>query len=99
MEYSYYDSPVGRLLLTSEHGALTGLWMDARAPEGASREEDNPVLIQTKNWLDGYFRGEPPEIDFPLAPEGTAFQCRVWQILLAIPYGETRSYGDIAREH
>lgn len=98
MEYSYYDSPVGRLLLTSEHGALTGLWMDARAPEGASREEDNPVLIQTKNWLDGYFRGEPPEIDFPLAPEGTAFQCRVWQILLAIPYGETRSYGDIARE-
>ena len=97
MYYAEYPSPLGTLLLTCEENALTGLWMNRQAPpEG--RREDHPVLKQICLWLDDYFRGEPGPILFPLEPEGTPFQKQVWQILLEIPYGQTRSYGDIARE-
>lgn len=95
--YTYYDSPVGRLLLTCDGEALTGLWMDREAPADA-RPGQAAVLVSAGKWLDGYFRGEKPEMEFPLAPAGTAFQKHVWDILLAIPYGQTRTYGDIARE-
>lgn len=89
-----YDSPVGKLLLQSDGQRLTGLWMnrDCGEPEG------DPVLEKAKLWLDDYFRGEVREADFPLAPAGTVFQKQVWEILLTIPYGQTRTYGDIARE-
>lgn len=97
MYYAEYPSPLGTLLLTCEENALTGLWMNRQAPSAGSRE-DHPVLKQACLWLDDYFRGEPGPILFPLEPEGTPFQKQVWQILLEIPYGQTRSYGDIARE-
>lgn len=96
--YAEYQSPVGRLLLTGENGALTGLWMEREAPADGVPSDGEPVLVQAKNWLDGYFRGDCPKIGFSLAPKGTAFQKLVWEILLAIPYGKTRSYGDISRE-
>ena len=89
-----YDSPVGKLLLTCTDQALTGLYMNREIPE----EEDHPLFRQTKKWLDAYFRGAPPEPDIPLAMEGTPFQQQVWQLLLNIPYGEVRTYGDLARE-
>lgn len=89
-----YDSPVGKLLLTCTDQALTGLYMNREIPE----EEDHPLFRQTKKWLDAYFRGAPPEPDIPLAMEGTPFQQQVWQLLLNIPYGEIRTYGDLARE-
>lgn len=90
-----YDSPVGRLLLTCEDSGLTGLWMDR---EDAKREDCHPILEQAKTWLDAYFQGKALPAAFPLKPKGTAFQQQVWQILLTIPYGGTRTYGDIARE-
>ena len=91
----WYASPLGGLLLTCDEEGLTGLWMDREKPEA---EDTHPVLEQTKNWLDAYFRGEKPALDLPLAPKGTAFQMQVWEILLTIPFGQTRTYGDIARE-
>lgn len=94
--YAEFSSPVGMLLLESDGEHLTGLWMDREAPE---RTEDAPVLEKTRQWLDAYFRGENPPVDaIPLLPAGTVFQQKVWDILLRIPYGQTRTYGDIARE-
>lgn len=95
MEYFMgYDSPVGRLLLTSDGESLTGLWMNRPVPG----ESALPLFGQVRAWLDAYFRGENAPIDFPLAPKGTEFQRQVWKLLLEIPYGCTRTYGDIARE-
>ena len=67
--------------------------MEGAVPENACRRE-TPVLVQTENWLERYFRGENPPMNLPLAPEGTAFQRRVWDSLLTIPYGETRTYDE-----
>lgn len=93
MRYGYYQSPLGLLLLAWEEGGLCGLWMNREAPEEAVALPE-----EAAQWLDDYFRSQPREISFPLKPAGTAFQKQVWQILLAIPYGQTRSYGEIARE-
>ena len=92
MDYCEYPSPVGTLCLTADSGGLTGIWMH---PE---KTEDFPVLTQAVHWLDTYFGGNPTDVDFPLNPHGTAFQQQVWQLLLDIPYGKTRTYGDIGRE-
>ena len=92
MDYCQYPSPVGTLYLTADEDGLTGVWMH---PE---KTEDFPVLSQAKLWLDSYFAGNPAEISFPLNPQGTAFQKQVWEILLTIPYGETTTYGTLARE-
>ncbi|MBQ8237348.1 MAG: methylated-DNA--[Oscillospiraceae bacterium] len=95
MDYiTRYPSPVGMLTITSDGEAITGLWMDG---SGEIRD-DLPVLVAARNWLDRYFRGErPAPKELPLSPAGTDFQKQVWGRLLEVPYGETRSYGDIAR--
>jgi len=98
VQYAEHPSPLGLLLLESDGDALTGLWMNRKAPPGAVLADGDGVLPDVAAWLDAYFRGEPGPIDFPLKPAGTAFQKRVWQRLLEIPYGETVSYGTIARE-
>lgn len=98
MYFLKYESPVGPLLLLSDGHALTGLWMNKAAPADALAGEDVPALVQSAAWLDGYFRGEPPRMEIALAPEGTDFQKQVWQILLDIPFGQTRTYGEIAKE-
>lgn len=90
------ESPLGTLLLTCEAKGLTGIYIGKPLPEGTP--EDHPILLATAKWLDGYFAGNPLPIDIPLAPVGTVFQKQVWQILLDIPYGASRTYGDIARE-
>ena len=95
MFYAPYDSPLGTLLLECTDAGLSGIYMDREIPE---RPDDHPLLRQTAAWLDAYFRGENLPVDIPLEPEGTVFQKQIWKILLTIPYGATRSYGDIARE-
>lgn len=92
MKYCEYSSPVGALYLTADEGGLTGIRMHP------AKTEDFPVLSQAKAWLDGYFSGNPSACAFPLNPKGTAFQKQVWELLLTIPYGETTTYGTIARE-
>lgn len=94
MYVSWYVSPVGKLMLTCTDQGLTGLYMNREV----SRQEEHPVLRQTIQWLDAYFRGENPPVTVPLALEGTTFQKLVWEILLTIPSGETRSYASIAKE-
>lgn len=98
MTYSdIFDSPVGPLYLTSDGEKLTGLWM--RKPEGEAVRADLPVFREARKWLDAYFRGEDPAVEaLPLAPAGTPFQKMVWELLLDIPFGQTRTYGDLAKE-
>ena len=93
-----YTSPLGNLLLTSDGEALTGLRMQESIPVGACLKPELPVLEAAKSWLDGYFSGVASERSFPLRAEGTPFQKLVWEILLTIPFGSTRTYGDISAE-
>lgn len=99
MEYSArYDSPIGVLTLNSDGTSLTGLWM-LDSPGGTMPDDSLAVFARTRRWLDAYFRGENPLINaLPLSPYGTPFQTLIWDILLTIPFGETRTYGDIAKE-
>lgn len=95
---AYIDSPLGRLGLAENNGALTHLFFapGKKAPAGALGES-SPFLEACAAALDGYFSGRRTHFDdIPLAPEGTPFQQRIWAALRAIPYGETRSYKAIA---
>lgn len=95
--YTQYPSPIGILTLTSDGEHLTGLWMEGQSQPTEMIPGDFPLFQIARAWLDAYFRGENPAIDhLPLSPVGTAFQHRVWEILLTVPYGETITYGQIA---
>lgn len=97
--YSYYDSPVGKLLLAGDESALTlisfpgGKAARQPAPDWLRRNE---LFKTVKHQLAAYFAGELTEFDLALRPEGTGFQLLVWQALRQISYADTRSYGDIA---
>lgn len=99
----YYASPLGNILLTADETGLTGLWFEGQKyfaqglPE-ERREAETPVLTQTKDWLDIYFSGEKPDFLPPLHPAGSQFRQDVWNLLLEIPYGETRTYGEISKK-
>lgn len=93
--FAYLSSPVGTLTLTEEEGALTGLYFGRLSRQG--QEVLSPVLEETARQLSEYFSGKRREFSLPLSPKGTEFQLRVWRALETIPYGETRSYGDMAR--
>lgn len=100
----HYDSPIGGILLASDEEGLTGLWFDGEkyypSKEGVEnmKEEENTILTETKRWLDIYFTGVNPDFIPPLHPIGSIFRKYVWDILLEIPYGETITYGSIAKE-
>ena len=121
-----YSSPIGRLTLAAQGGALVGLWvagqrffgspygideasarsaLDLTSPDSresvraaAEWDETNALALRAAAaWLDGYFAGEAPSpVCVPIAPAGTDFQQRVWEAMDAIPYGATRTYGQIA---
>lgn len=95
MYFREYDSPVGKLLLESDGENLTGLWMNREAP---GKTDDLSLFDQVEQWLDAYFRGEERDMDFPLRPSGTEFQKTIWDLLLQIPFGQTCSYGFLARQ-
>lgn len=95
MNFAEYSSPVGSLLLCSDGIHLTGVWFDREIPEPL---KEDGVLRAAKQWLDGYFRGEGREPEFPILPEGTAFQKQVWQLLRQIPYGQVTTYSCLARQ-
>lgn len=99
---SHYASPLGGMTLVSDGTALVGLYFDGQkyAAEGldAKRTQKNlPIFEEARRWLDVYFSGRKPDFTPPTAPAGTAFQQSVWEILRTIPYGETTTYGAIAR--
>lgn len=100
----HYDSPLGGILLAADDVGLTGLWFDGQKyfARGLSNEriaQETSVLTEAKRWLDIYFAGKEPDFTPPLHPIGSAFRRSVWEILLQIPYGQTATYGEIARQH
>jgi methylated-DNA-[protein]-cysteine S-methyltransferase len=99
--FGYLESPIGRLMLTSNGTALTGLFMEPsrkvpQTAEGWAEDLSVAPLAETVVQLREYFAGSRREFDLPLHFEGTTFQRRVWQELTEIPYGETWSYGQLA---
>ncbi|WP_411086464.1 methylated-DNA--[protein]-cysteine S-methyltransferase [Streptomyces sp. 061-3] len=99
--YTVVDSPYGPLTLVATDGVLSGLYMTEqrhRPPEETFGDPDPRLFAETIRQLDAYFAGELREFDLPLHLDGTPFQRSVWEQLRQIPYGETRSYGELA-EH
>jgi methylated-DNA-[protein]-cysteine S-methyltransferase len=92
------DSPVGPLTLTATPGGLAGVYFEAHKHGGPppGQTGDNDVLKDARRQISAYFAGRRLTFDLPLRPQGTAFQQQVWAHLLAIPFGETVSYGWIA---
>lgn len=97
------DSPVGRLtLVATDQGLAAILWENDRPRRVRlnieAEDASHPVLVETERQLAEYFSGRRKAFTLALDLAGTAFQRRVWEALLTIPFGETRSYGQIARQ-
>ena len=96
MEFLLLDTSLGPIALGEEEGAITRLCLPGQpTPRLMSRE--TPLLKQGRQELLEYLAGERRDFDLPLHPRGTPFQRRVWQALEAIPYGQTRTYAQIAQ--
>jgi methylated-DNA-[protein]-cysteine S-methyltransferase len=89
-------SPLGTLRLHAHADELVGIYLPDQSAPNVARASSR-VLARCAEQLAEYFAGARVAFDLPLAPRGTGFQQLVWRALLAIPFGETRSYGDIAR--
>ena len=99
----HYDSPMGRILLAADEIGLRGLWFDgqkyfARDLPEKRIEQETHAIAEVRRWLDVYFTGKEPGFLPPLHPIGSAFRQAVWTVLLQIPYGQTTTYGALARE-
>ncbi len=103
--YTVIDSPVGDLRIVEHNGAIIAIEFSPFLPVGQShdgrprgaRQDDHPLLVEAVSQLRAYFGRDLKEFDLPLAPVGSAFQQAVWDQLVQIGYGETASYGEIAR--
>lgn len=96
MDFFLFDTPFGTMALDAEGAAITRLYLPNQpTPRIASRA--TPLLSQGREQLLEYLSGKRKEFELPLAPQGTVFQQKVWAALREIPYGQTRSYRDIAR--
>lgn len=106
MEFrSYYESPIGKIILRSNGTKLTGLdfdtsrFIDKLNSIEFKQNDELEIFKITKNWLDRYFKGEKPNSkDIPIELVGTDFSQKVWKELKSIPYGKTITYGDIAKK-
>ncbi|MEU3183514.1 methylated-DNA--[protein]-cysteine S-methyltransferase [Streptomyces sp. NPDC006923] len=98
-QHTVIDSPYGPLTLVATDGVLSGLYMvDQRHRPGQETfgDPDSRPFGEVRGQLGAYFEGELSEFDLPLRLDGTPFQRAVWEQLREIPYGETRSYGELA---
>ena len=99
----HYESPLGGILLAADDTGLTGLWFEgqkyfARTLDAVHQEQETAVLSEARRWLDVYFSGREPDFTPPLHPVGSPFRRAVWELLLQIPYGQTTTYGALARQ-
>ena len=101
---TYYSSPLGKILMVSDEENLIGLWIEGqkyyfdKIKQEIILKDDVTILKKTKRWLDKYFTKQKPKIsELSLAPVGNEFRQSVWKILCEIPYGETTTYGEIAK--
>ncbi|MFF8473832.1 methylated-DNA--[protein]-cysteine S-methyltransferase [Streptomyces sp. NPDC015414] len=100
-QHTVTDSPYGPLTLVAEDGVLCGLYMAGqrhRPPEETFGDPDDSPFAEAREQLSAYFAGELKEFTLELRLSGTPFQRGVWDRLTRIPYGETRSYGELATE-
>ncbi len=104
MYITEYNSPIGKMLLAAKDEKLCGLWFfgqkyfDENIIKNAVSDDGTDIFKQTKDWLNRYFkRKKPSPFNLPLVPYGSDFRQEVWKILLTIPYGETITYGKIAK--
>ncbi len=96
MNVIYYDTEIGKIKIEENGGAITKIeFMGQEIQEELGNETE--LLKETVKQLEEYFRGVRKDFDLPLEPNGTEFQRRVWKSLIEIPYGETRSYSEIAK--
>ena len=99
-----YNSPIGEITFASNGSELTGLWLEGQKYYADNllqnyEEKSLPIFDLTKKWLDVYFSGKEPDFVPPIAIVGVSpFRKRVWEILLTIPYGQTLTYGQIAKQ-
>lgn len=104
MQYtSHYNSTIGGITLACDGEALTGLWFDGQKyfadTLGKEHEDkDLPIFTETKKWLDIYFNGEVPDFTPSIHMIGSDFRKAVWEVLMKIPYGQTTTYGQIAKQ-
>jgi methylated-DNA-[protein]-cysteine S-methyltransferase len=101
--YKIFHSPVGKLkLVASDKGLLAVLWEDDKPNRvrlgELAKKHSHPVLMEAERQLGEYFEGKRRSFSLALDMRGTPFQKNVWEALLAIPFGETRSYRDVARK-
>ena len=99
-EFVRYTSVLGDITIAIENETLIGLWFDGQKYDRANVQGEFTQIIsqtatKTIQWLDEYFQGKHPKMNLKLSPKGTKFQQDVWECLLAIPYGQTRTYSDI----
>ena len=102
MNYRYFDSPFGRILIAGDGESLQWLSFTRGRQKATSlskwtQNDRDAVLRETARQLDQYFAGKRKLFELPLDPPGTQFQRRVWRKLVAIPYGKTLSYSELAR--
>jgi len=97
MNFQYLDTPIGTLRLLSNGAQLVNIEFAGQYDATDAVENSDTVLAACAAQLTAYFAGKRRHFDLPLAPRGTPFQLSVWSALAKIPYGELRSYRDIAR--
>ena len=103
LSYKFVASPIGKLKLVASDKCLVAVLWDndnprrVRLPEPTEQPEQ-PILVRTEEELDEYFAGKRAAFSIPLDVRGTHFQKRVWAALLGIPFGETRTYGQLANQ-
>jgi len=93
---TYFDSPIGRITVAEEGGMIMRLFFETTAIPDGFVEAETPVLREAVKQLNEYFAGGRKSFDLPLEMRGTEFQKKAWNALCAIPYGETRSYAQVA---
>ena len=97
-----YSSPIGEILIASDGKAIVGVWFynqkhfKSTIDDETIVDDNLAIFKDVKNWLDDYFNGLNPKINFKLNPQGSEFRRKVWSILSEIPYGQTMTYGEIA---
>ena len=95
-----YVSPLGEILIISDGESICGVYFYGQkyfpSTENIVENDELAIFRDVKKWLDDYFKGLNPKIDFKIKPQGSEFRLKVWKILSEIPYGRTMTYGQIA---
>jgi len=94
----YYETPIGKVGIAEENGAVTDLFLGEEAAPKNAELKETALIKEVHIQLNEYFDKKRKTFDVPLKLEGTEFQKRDWRELLKIPYGETKSYGEIAKD-